>query len=109
MKRKESNYRRYVLLCDEDLKATKHSDSTQFGDEYLIYRRLKLRYEQEEYNAYLTYNTTLDRFELFILYRDYRLHRTSRVEGNFDIIMDHPALIIGIAQDVVDALTKEEA
>ena len=107
MKRKESNYRRYVLLCDEDLKTSPDKHSTQFGPQYLIHRRLKLRYNNEEYNAYLTYNTETDRFELFILYREYRLHKTSVVEGNFDIIMDHPAVVIGIAQDVLGGKENE--
>lgn len=102
MKQKESNYRRYITLCDEKLKQTKHNDSNKFGDEYITVRHLKLMYKHEEYNAYITYNTLTDRYELFLIYDIFEMHKSSLIEGNFDVILDHPPLVIAICQEVME-------
>jgi hypothetical protein len=68
-------------------------------------------YKHEEYNAYITLNTETDLYELFILYNEVRMHKTSVVEGNFDRVLDYPELVIALALDVMRRYNdmKEEA
>lgn len=102
MKRKTSNYRRYLELCDEGVKQCKFKEDTQFGPEYLILDRASITYKGQEYKGYLTYNTETDKFELFLMFQRFRVHKESLVEGNFSLVIQHPELIVAIVDMVLE-------
>ena len=100
---KQSNYRRYITLCDEDLKQKTYLETSdnQFGEHYIGLRHLGIEYNGQDFHAYLTINTQSDTFELFILFAGYKLHRTSQAEGNLERWLDNPEFIVSIACDVM--------
>jgi hypothetical protein len=101
VKQKETNWRRYCNLCQEPVKQTKHHDGTPFGDQYIVLRHEKIRHRGQDYSGYITLNTFTDGFELFIETDGFRMRKRSKVEGNFDIILNHPELIVAIAKEVI--------
>lgn len=107
MKRKTSNYRRYIELCDEDVKQSKFKEDTQFGPEYLILDRAIITYKGQDYKGYLTYNTETDKFELFLMFQEFRVHKESLVEGNFSLVIQHPELIVAIVNMVLEKERRE--
>lgn len=84
MKRKQSNHRRYMELCDEELKQTKRFNDPLYEE---IQSRRYITRSGEYVSARLMYWEADHRFMLEVKFRDYCFHKTSRVEGNFDRAM----------------------